>query len=125
MTEDEKITIKAYVDQRFLDYDRAIKTAMEAADRATSRANDASDRRFESVNEFRNALSDQQRSLMSRSEYEQGHRNLTERITSLEQYRYELGGGSKSNDVAISRAIAALAIIISLIVAAEQFFRSH
>ncbi len=125
MTEDEKITIKAYVDQRFLDYDRAIKTAMEAAERATLRANDASDRRFEAVNEFRAAMSDQQRTLMGRSEYEQGHRNLQDRLASLEAYRYEIGGSSRSTEQAISRTISVIAILVSLAVAVGSFFRPH
>ncbi len=125
MTEDEKITIKAYVDQRFLDYDRAIKTAMEAAERATLRANDASDKRFEAVNEFRAAMSDQQRTLMSRSEYEQGHRNMSDRIASLENYRYEVGGSTKSADQAISRGISVLALLVSLFIAAKEFIGSH
>ena len=40
--------------------DRAISTAMSASEKAVLKAEAAADRRFESVNEFRNTLADQQ-----------------------------------------------------------------
>ena len=46
----------------------AVASALAAADRAVMKAETAAEKRFESVNEFRNTLSDQQRNLMPRAE---------------------------------------------------------
>lgn len=49
---------------------QATDAALIAADRAVLKAETASEKRFESINEFRGSLSDQQRTLMPRSEAE-------------------------------------------------------
>jgi hypothetical protein len=48
----------------------AVNAALAAADRAVVKEELASDKRFESVNEFRETLADQQRTLMPRAETE-------------------------------------------------------
>lgn len=58
----------------------AIDTALAAADRAVTKAEVAAEKRFESVNEFRASLADQQRTLMPRSEAEILFKALTEKI---------------------------------------------
>ena len=113
MTEDDRISMKAYVDQRFADSHRAIQTALDSSERAVSRANEAADARFASVNEFRNVLTDQQRSLMPRSEYDTAHKNLLDRIVALEAFRYEASGGSRASGDLIGRAIAVIAVLVA------------
>jgi hypothetical protein len=58
----------------------AIDTALAAADRAVTKAEVAAEKRFESVNEFRASLADQQRTLMPRSESELLIKTLTDKI---------------------------------------------
>jgi len=58
--------------------DRAGAAAMAAADRAVAKAETATEKRFDGVNEFRQTLADQQRTLMPRSE-------VTLMINSLEE----------------------------------------
>lgn len=48
--------------------EKASETALATANTAVQKAESAAEKRFESVNEFRNTLSDQQRNLMPRSE---------------------------------------------------------
>lgn len=50
--------------------EKAVLVAQAAADRAVSKAELAADKRFEGVNEFRETLADQQRTLMPRAEQE-------------------------------------------------------
>lgn len=50
--------------------EKAVAAALAAADRAVAKAEMASEKRFESVNEFRNTLKDQQSGLVSRTEVE-------------------------------------------------------
>ncbi len=48
--------------------EKLVSAALESAVKAVTKAETASEKRFEGVNEFRAALSDQQRNLMSRTE---------------------------------------------------------
>jgi CHASE3 domain sensor protein len=70
-----------HYEQRFSDTKIAVDAALIAADKAVAaqlagqkeavtKAETAAEKRFESVNEFRNTLSDQQRTLMPRAEAE-------------------------------------------------------
>lgn len=61
-------TFKEHVDQRFLDQQKAVDAALTAADRATAKAEVASEKRFDAVNEFRAQLSDQANTFMPRNE---------------------------------------------------------
>jgi hypothetical protein len=83
-------------EQRFLDSqtaidaalkaaDKAVTAAMTAAEKAVQKAETASEKRFEGVNEFRNTLADQQRTLMPRAEAEFRSNALDSRIDVLEK----------------------------------------
>lgn len=90
--------------------------ALAAADRAVAKAEAASERRFESVNEFRNTLSDQARLLMPRSEAEQALKGLSDKIdilTSRINQRDDRGRGMGDVWGFIVGAIGILALIIS------------
>lgn len=77
------VSMKEYVDMRFDMLDKQVTMSLAASDRAVQKAEFASDKRFESVNEFRATLSDNSRLFMPRLEYEQAHRNLEDRITTI------------------------------------------
>jgi len=66
--------------QRFDAQQQAMSAALAAAEKAVSKAETASEKRFESVNEFRAALGDQTRDLMPRAEVEARFGSLTEKI---------------------------------------------
>lgn len=61
----------------------AIDAALVSADRATAKAESANERRFESVNEFRQTLSDQAATFITRMEAEATANRNTERILEL------------------------------------------
>jgi ABC-type transporter Mla subunit MlaD len=90
----DAISLREYVDTRFEAQDKAVTAALAAqekavaaalaaADRAVAKAENASEKRFENVNEFRASLNDQSRLLMPRSESEQAIRSITEKIDIL------------------------------------------
>ena len=58
-----------------------ISAALAAADRAVLKAETATEKRFESVNEFRGTLDQQQRTLIPRSEVDVLMRGVEEKIT--------------------------------------------
>jgi hypothetical protein len=74
---------KAAVDASFSAQKEAIGAALAAADRAVSKAELATEKRFESVNEFRATLDNQQRTLIPRSEVAVIEKGLQEKITQL------------------------------------------
>src|ERR1700677_2135325 len=45
-------TLKAHYDQRFIDQDRAVQAALNAAEKAVTKAETASEKRFDGVNEL-------------------------------------------------------------------------
>ncbi len=53
---------------RFESVEKQTALSLKAAEQAVLKAESAAEKRFESVNEFRNTLADQQRNLMPRSE---------------------------------------------------------
>lgn len=72
-------------EQRFAEQKAAVDAALAAADRAVVKAEAASDKRFEGVNEFRAVLSDQQRLLLLRSEADVTERAVNERVSTLDK----------------------------------------
>ncbi len=67
----------------FLSQKEAVTAALAAADRAVIKAELASEKRFESVNEFRSTLADQQRTLMPRAEAEAIVKGLDSKLDSM------------------------------------------
>jgi hypothetical protein len=65
--------------------EKAVQAALAAADRAVSKAELAADKRFESVNEFRKTLDDQQRTLMPRPEVNVMFGGLTDKYSGLKE----------------------------------------
>jgi hypothetical protein len=76
-------TLKEYTDQRFEAQDRAVQAALQAAKEAVDKANIASEKRFESINEFRGQLSDQQATFLTRNEYGAQHDAMAQRLQDL------------------------------------------
>jgi flagellar biosynthesis chaperone FliJ len=87
-------------DQRYEERIQALResvnAALHAADRAIQKAESAAEKRFESVNEFRATLSDQQRTFIPRSEAEIMFRTLEAKAgvntRALEQLAAERAG---------------------------------
>jgi hypothetical protein len=63
--------------------EKANAAALAAADRAVAKAEMAADKRFESVNEFRATLADQQRTLVPRAEVDVLFKALGEKVDTL------------------------------------------
>jgi len=132
VTDEDRVTLKAYIDTRFTAADRAadarfeaMQTAiatlershqntMQTMDKAVQKAEAAADRRFESVNEFRKTLGDQQSTFLTRNEFAVEHKSLTQRFDSLDrELRSRLDTASGS-----AKGIATFwGLLISLVVA--------
>jgi len=104
-------------EQRFLAQEQSVKLAMEAADRAVTKAEAAMEKRFDSINEFRGTLADQQRNLMPRSEVEVIVRAITEKLDQISREMLTSrarGGGVHEG---WGYAIGLLGVIAALLIA--------
>ncbi len=70
-------------DLRFESAEKAVSQALTAAKEAVAKAETASEKRFDSVNEFRNTLKDQQSTLMPRIEADNRFKAVEEKIDAL------------------------------------------
>jgi hypothetical protein len=61
-------TLYLHIERRFADQQDAVGAALRAAEKATDKADAASEKRFEGVNEFRETLKDQQSTFITRTE---------------------------------------------------------
>jgi hypothetical protein len=69
--------------QRFADLETALRAALAASEKAIGKAESATEKRFEAVNEFRGTLSDQASQFMTRTEATALTDRNTERIQEL------------------------------------------
>jgi hypothetical protein len=110
------VTLREYVDIRFEAQAEAVKSALASADRAVAKAEAASDKRFDAVNEFRASLNDNTRTLLPRAEAEQAFKAINEKLeqlTSRVNTRDDRGQGMSDIWGYIVGAIGILALIIS------------
>lgn len=110
--------------------EKAVTAALVAADRAVAKAETAAEKRFESVNEFRAQLKDQQIGLLSRAEADSEFRAIREivgaqakEITTIREAQsvsFGKGAGLQAGwaiALAVLGAVGTIAGIIAIIVA--------
>lgn len=96
-----------------------IDVAKAAADKAIVKAETATEKRFDSVNEFRAALADQTANFMPRTEYNIAHSAIVEKIDSslvrVAALETQKDTSAKSSDRYMSTIFSVLALAISAI----------
>jgi len=97
-------------EQRFKAMDEKTSLALTASEKAVAKAEIATEKRFDSVNEFRGQLKDQAATLVPRAEADSRFRGLEEKIESLKT------GGVATNrwtmDKVLMLALAAIGWVI-------------
>lgn len=99
----------------------AVDAALAAADRAVTKAELATEKRFEGVNEFRSTLSDQQRTLIPRAEVEVIVLGLNEKIATLEKQADKFHSEKTGVRGGWGYAVGGLGLVLSLL-ALLKFF---
>jgi hypothetical protein len=105
-------------EQHFSHQREAVNAALQSAEKAILKAEQASEKRFDAVNEFRSVLADQQRLLMTRSEYEVNHRNIVEATLALEkriEKRENMSSGASHVAAYVVGGFGLLLTIVSII----------
>ena len=94
--------------ERFATMKVAVDAALAAADRAVTKAEIATEKRFEGVNEFRETLRDQASTLMPRTEYEVQYTALVEKVAAIDRRltSMEVSQHNKSTGVVILGYVA-------------------
>jgi hypothetical protein len=77
--------------------EKAVSAALTSADRAVMKAEVAAEKRFESVNEFRNTLADQAATLLPRSEAEARFNAVAEKVGTLQAQMATFVGSTMGN----------------------------
>ncbi len=98
---------------RFEAAEKSVAQALSAAKEAVVKAETASEKRFDSVNEFRNTLKDQQSSLIPRIEADNRFKSIEEKIDALKGS--SAAGANWLWGLLISLAVA-VAIVVGTIV---------
>jgi hypothetical protein len=125
----DRITDAKFVTFRTLIDSQAEKVALAlaAADKAVSKAEVATEKRFEGVNEFRAALNDQTRLQVTTDKFDSVIDGLNGRIRSLETRIEKAEGqglGARENKTGIYAAIAAAVGLLAIVVFVANMFAS-
>jgi hypothetical protein len=104
--------------ERFAAAKETIAVAMTAADKAIVKAETATEKRFDSVNEFRQTLSDQATQFMPRTEYRISHEAIAEKVEGLNGRLTAIESSKDASTKASTQysawILGAVAIMISL-----------
>ena len=99
---------KVAVDAALLASERAITAAMAAAEKAVTKAETAAEKRFDSVNEFRNAMKDQQDTFADKSQTDF-------RLAAIEKQLEANGGRAAGRSDVIAWIVAGVAILTAIV----------
>lgn len=99
------------LDERSITQEKAVAAALSATREAISKSETATEKRFESVNEFRQTLSDQNAGFLSRTEYEANHKALVSMVVALTD-RFNISTGQKEgSDITMGKIYAAVGVV--------------
>lgn len=105
---------KTAVDIAFSAQKESVQSALLSAERAVLKAEGASEKRFDAVNEFRSTLADQQRMLMPRGEAEIVFKSLSDRIQFISDELKATGGEKKGMHEIFAWFISGISILIAI-----------
>jgi hypothetical protein len=103
-------TLKEHLESRIVSTEKSVTIAMAAADKAVTKAEVATEKRFDSVNEFRNAMKDQQNTFADKTQTDF-------RLAAIEKSMEKIGGVSLGVTISasvIAGIIAATASVITI-----------
>ncbi len=128
--DDDHISIKTYVDTRFDAWDKSIESRLQSMDRAVQKAETAIDRRLESVNEFRQTLSDQAGNFLTRIEFNGELKSVLQRIDVIDRElrsRFDISKGKSQGWGTAGGLFYAVIIAASAIIGIflSVFLRNH
>jgi len=107
-------------EQRFNEHEKSNTSGFNAAKEAVLKAEAATEKRFEGVNEFRATLADQQHTLMPRAEVELSIKAINDKLTLLSGYDTKQTGEKVGVKMGWSWAVAILALAAAVFAFLER-----
>ena len=111
-------TIEAYVahnESMRMEMDRRYEQRFDAQERAVLKAEAASEKRFDSVNEVRETLADQAKHLISRNEVEQQFKSINEKVDTTTGRMDRLEGRAGGSTATWTYAVAAIGVVGTIV----------
>ena len=113
--QDEYVSLKEYFEARLTLTNDIIDAKLDAIMISTKLAAESLEKRLESMNEFRGAIVDQQKTFLSKSEYQIHHKTIEDDIRILRESRALLEGKASQSQLNITFIIAIGGLLIALI----------
>ena len=113
------VSLREYVERRLADQKELFEKSQEAQDAATSLARLSMEKRLEGMNEFRDALKDQTKTFITRTE----HDMVLRQISSLELTRAEMAGKASEFSVIMAYCLGGIALLFSVLSLALQILK--
>jgi len=123
---DKISALDRFCNTSFIQQKERVDMALAASDKAITKAEQTTEKRFEGVNEFRAALSDQAQLMLTRTEYQASQQTMNARIamtaealTKLEARlvgKHEGVGGIGSIVIGVAVALSSLVSVAALII---------
>jgi len=117
-------TLKSYYDALLEERDKKMEQKFTSLELAVTKANDATEKRFESVNEFRLTLTDQQRTFVPRSEYEAGHKVLEDKLTAIATDIEKIKNTKQGGSTTVAYLAAGISLFVAIIALSRNFIAS-
>ena len=99
-----------------------VKLALDAADKAVSKAEQATEKRFESVNEFRASLADQSATLVTRTEFISKVEAVAEKLSDLTDRLNRAEGKGAGIGALWGWIVGAIGLLSTVVVVANALF---
>jgi len=110
-----KVKLEKYVDKQIKAIKSLMKSKYQTIEKSTDIATNVLDKRLDSMNEFRASLKDQQKTFLSRKEFDILHQKVCDDIRMLRESKANLEGKASQLSVFITLIIALLALALSAI----------
>lgn len=107
----QNIPLIDHINQRFQDNDKAIRAALDAAEKAVNKAEVNAEKWRDNANEWRGAMNDKDKSFALKADVER----LSGEIKKLQLSEATLSGKASQNSVLLAYVIAAVSLAIGLI----------
>lgn len=106
--------LEKHVKAELMAQEKAVSAALAAADKAVAKAESGTRDWQQAANEWRGAMSDRERTFISRTEHEKEIIGLKEKIAALAQSSTHLAGARRGQAETVAYVIAGIGLLIGL-----------
>ena len=109
------VALKEYVDTRLYDMCLKIEQHFDLLDKAVNKSERAMDKRLDGMNEFRDALEDQNRTFMPRKELESIIGDIQDKLNRLEKHQERIANMKQGGNIVWAYVLSGVSLMAALI----------